>query len=55
MTPQEKHLVELLKWNVLWAKYLRDYSIWLKEQGDVTTQDSGGSNPPTPPPPPPGT
>lgn len=54
MTPQEKHLVEWTKYQVLVAKYVRDYAIWLLSQGDVVVQDGGGSNPPTPPPPPPG-
>lgn len=51
-----EHLIEWQKYQVKVAKYIRDYSIWLKEQGEVTTADDGpggGTNPPPPPPPPP--
>lgn len=47
-----EHLIEWQKYQVKVAKYIRDYSIWLKEQGEVTTADDGpggGTNPPPPP------
>jgi len=50
-----EHLIEWQKYQVKVAKYIRDYAIWLKEQGEVSAQggDGPGTLPPPPPPPPP--